>query len=374
MRRSAPLAALVALALVLPTGGTALAGGPGDGPGEPDAAAGSVTADPEVVEDLTIDRALARAVSANQDLPYAGQLTVVTFSERGPQIAELDLERGEGGVRMVSDAGDEVGRADGTGFLRSSEQLLRVGGVERVPAQLDRLRTKYEVTLGAEEELDTGSAVPLVLAERDRAVVREVLYLDVETGLIVRRETFGRDGQPVRTIAYTSLEVGGSAVTMPASDGLDVEEHLATPGEAAELREAGFVVPDRLPHGYELLAALEVPEASVPTLHLIYGDGLYSVSVFQQQGRMKRTVVDGAAELHAPGGGAVWRWPGSEPRRVVWAGDGATFTALADTPTDELIDVVSGLPIDPVPSTLDRLGRGLQRVAAWFGRGDRSET
>lgn len=375
MRHRALLAAVVVLALT-PLAGVAAHDRENEPPpdGGADAARATVGADAATVEDRAIDRALARAVSSNQDLSHGGRMTVVTFSERGPQIAEIDLSRTDQGVRMTREGGDEVGRVDGTGYLSSSSQLLRVGGVERVPAQLDRLRTKYTASLGGSEDLDTGPATPLVLAERDTEVVREVLYLDDETGLIVRRETFGRDGEPVRTVAYTSLQLEVGSVALPASDGREVHEHDVAAGDAATLRAAGFVVPDQLPHGYELLAALQVPEAGVPTLHLIYGDGLYTLSVFQQQGRMKRTAVDGAARLRTADGGTVWRWPGSEPRRVVWSGDGSTFTALADTPTDELIDVVAGLPIDPEPSTLDRLGRGLQRVGGWFARDDRSDT
>lgn len=369
------LVVLVCMAAVL--GPVAVASGDDDADdghdAEVDASPAMMVADPEVVEGRAVDRALARAVSANQDLAHAGEMTVVTFSERGPQIAELDRTQSQDGLRMTRDGGEVVGHAEGVGYLRSSSRLLRVGGVERVPDQLDRLRAKYTASLGEPAGLDTGAALPVVLTEHDTDVVREVLYLDDETGLIVRRETFGRDGAPTRTIAYTSLAVGHQLVTMPTSGNRTVQEHSVTPGDTAALRDAGFVVPDRLPHGYELVAALEVPDAAVPTLHLVYGDGLYSLSVFQQLGRMKPTSIDGAAELDTPDGGTVWRWPGSEPRRVVWSGDGATFTVLADSPTDELIDVVAGLPIDPGPSTLDRLGRGLQRLGGWFGRDDRSE-
>lgn len=321
----------------------------------------------------TVDRALVRAVQASRDIPSRGRVTVVSFGERGPQITELDLARGEGSIEMVGDGGYRVGRVGGTAFLRSSEQLLRVGGAERVLTQLDRLQTKYDAALGETAELDTGPALPVRLTEHATGQLREVLYLDDHTGLVVRRETYDRAGAPVRVVAYTSMEVGAGVIAMPAGDGLEVEDHEVTAGHVATLRAAGFVVPDRLPHGYELVAALEVPGARVPTLHLVYGDGLYSVSLFQQQGTMRRTSVDGAVALDAAGG-TLWRWPGSEPRRIVWGGGGLTFTLLADAPTDELIEVAAGLPIDPEPSTLDRLGRGLQRLGDWFTRDDRSET
>ena len=332
-----------------------------------------------VAADDPIDRALARAARTG-GRPYVGEMTVVTFSGRGARVAEIDLTRGEGSVRMARDGGWELERAGGEAFLRSPGGSLRIGGVERLPDQLDRLRTKYAVEPGAPVELDTGPAVPLALVERATAVRREVLYLDEETGLCVRRETFSTSGEPVRVVAYTALEVGG-AETRARSE-LDGDPAAPGPQRAASvdpadidrLRAAGFEVPGALPRRYELLAVREVADAAVPTVHLMYGDGLYTLSVFQQRGRLSRTAVAGALELRTSHGGAVWRWPGSEPRRIVWSGGGSTFTALTDAPTDELLELVDGLPIDPAPSTLDRLRRGMTRVGRWFWPTDRSET
>lgn len=325
-------------------------------------------------DETAVDAVLERAVAANGSLPHEGDLVVVSFSEEGPRIARLDVAFGDEGVRIARESGTEFGRVDGQGFLRSSSRLLQVGSVERVPVQLGRLHGKYAAAVGAPVELDTGRAVPVTLHERQTTVLREVLYADEETGLIVRRETYGRDGRPVRTVAYTSLELVERLPTMPSASGLEVQEHEVTAADASALRDADFVIPDSLPLGYELVTALEVPGARVPTLHLIYGDGMYTLSLFQQQGRMKQTATAGATELRTSTGGAVWRWPGSEPRRIVWSGEGATFTVLADTPTDELLEAIAGLPTDPSPSTLERLDRGLTRVGRWLSPKDRSDT
>jgi hypothetical protein len=333
---------------------------------------------PTVAQDLDtdeeVDGALARAVQASHEVPHVGRVTIVSFSDQGPQITEIDLTRGAGDLRVQRDGGWELGRADGDAFLRSTDTLLRVGGVEHLPAQLDRLRAKYEPSLGASVVLDTGMAREVHLSELATGLRRETLHVDDVTGLIVRRETYGRDGRPVRVVAYTSLDVGPRTVVLPAPDGRVVVDHRLSAGALAGLRATGFVLPDRLPRGYELIAALEVAGARVPTVHAVYGDGLYTLSVFQQRGRMARTAVRGASELVTEDGGAVWRWPGSEPRKMVWSGDGGTFTVLTDAPTDEVLTAIAGLPTDPPPSTLDRLARGMARVGRWFWPMDRSDT
>lgn len=324
------------------------------------------------LDDPTVDADLARAVEASSTVAHTGTVTVASFSDRGPEVTQVEMTRGVGSLRYTRDGGWEIGRADGTGFLASSSTLLRVGGVERVPDQLDRLRTKYELRRGPSGPLDTGPARAIDVVEQATGTLRERVHLDERTGLIVRRETYDREGEPLRVVAYTELVVEDRAVVAPTADGRDVRDHAMLLTSRRDLVRAGFEVPARLPAGYELLEAGELEDASVPTSHLLYGDGLYTVSVFQQRGRLAPRAVRDATELRRADGGAVWRWPGSEPRRMVWSGDGHVYTALTDAPSDELLEVVGGLPSDPAPSILDRLTRGLIRVGRWFVPTDRS--
>lgn len=330
-------------------------------------------------EEEGVDAALTRAIEAADELPHGGLLTVVSFAAAGPRISELRVTRDADAIHLAR-AGEqrdgdgwEIGWTDGEAFLRSSDELLRLGGVEAPPAQLDRLRVKYRARLGDEVVLDTGPARVLHLVERSVGILRENLYLDEETGLIVRRESFGADGDPVRLVAYTQLHVDPVAVEAPTADGVDTQDHtFAARADADRLAADGHSIPRELPGGFELIAAAEV-DAATPAVHLLYGDGLYSLSLFQQDGRLARTAVHGATELATTNGGAVWRWPGSEPRRVVWTGEGRTFTVLTDAPTDELLDAIAGLPVDPSPSILDRLQRGISRAGHWLSFGEGSE-
>jgi hypothetical protein len=141
------------------------------------------------------------------------------------------------------------------------------------------------------------------------------------------------------------------------------------------LRSAGFVVPEELGAGYQLLAVHELSLDSQPAVHLLYGDGLYTLSLFPQQGRLASVGRRHAVALGTEHGGTVWRWPGSEPRHVVWTGDELTFTALTDAPADELLVAIGALPNDPPATALDRVARGFQRVGRWLtpGGGDDPE-
>ncbi|MEX2503698.1 MAG: hypothetical protein WD378_02540 [Egicoccus sp.] len=319
---------------------------------------------------------LDRALAAAREVPHTGRLVVASFSREGPQLTEVQVTRGvDGGLTVAKEGGWEVGRVGQEAFLRSSGTLLRLGGLEqRAAIDLERLVGKYLIEVQPQRtELDTGMTRVLELREHDGDRAREVLYLDLETDLIVRRETYDTEGEPMRVVAYSDLEVVDARVVAPDPEGLEVEAFSLSSADIAEIESRGFVAPATLPGGYVLQSGFERPEASVPTMHLVYSDGLYTLSVFEQQGRMSTAALEGATELTAPGGGAVWRLPGSEPRRVIWRGDERTFTAITDAPVDELLTVVTGLPNDPAPSMLGRLTRGISRVGRWLWPLDGSE-
>ena len=356
MRGSA--AAGVAACLLL----TLVAVPPVHAPALADGAPGTTTGDRAAAE------VLDAVVEASRSAAYEGRVVVATFSERGPAVSEMRITQWpDGELRVTRGEEWELGRVAGEGYLRSSpDTLLRLSGVERTPFELDRLLRKYALDLGETTDLDTGPARVVRVIERETGTRRERLHIDEESGLVVRRETFDRDGDPVRVMAFTRLETHEAEVVQHDEDDLEVERRALTPADTEQLREEGFLVPDPLPAGYVLVEVHEVEDAAVPTLHLVYTDGLYALSLYQQQGRLATSAVDGAARLTTDDGGHVWRWPGSEPRRVVWTGDRLTFTALTDAPTDELLTVASGLPTSRTGSILDRLARGLSRVGEWL--------
>jgi len=303
---------------------------------------------------------LARAADAATTTAYRGRLTVVSFTPQGPTLAAGTQARGAGAV-LLAGGGTELGRVDGQGFLRSATGLLTVGGVERTAFPPERLTRRYEARLEEVVELDTGPAQAIALHRRQDGSLRERWYSDLVTGLVVRRETFGSGGRPVRLLAFTELDPGGPTLELPAPEGRSVDRWSVTPGEVTGLREAGFTVPRALPGGFALERALEVPGGGVPTAHLVYHDGLYTLSIFQQLGRLAHDHLEPARR--ADDGALRWSWSDAGSQRLVWHGAGTTFSAYSDASIDDLLGVVAALPADPAPGLLERVGRGLVRLA-----------
>jgi len=200
--------------------------------------------------------------------------------------------------------------------------------------------------------------------------LRERLWVDDETGLVLRRESYGPNGQMLRLAVYLRLEVTppgsetGNGQPVPLTTVSQDTEEIDGEGLRA-LRAAGWVVPSELPRGYEQRAVYAVSGADTSPLHLVYDDGLYSVSVFEQQGPLDTNSLPPGAEQVAAGGGHAWVWPGAMPQRRVWEADGATFTMVGDAPPQEFLALAGAFPAPTQRGIGERVRAGFARLWSW---------
>lgn len=340
-------------------------------------AAGWAAQAPDPAEDAAWRATMERAVEATRGSAFRGRLVIVSFDVGGPSLAEVEVVKGPGGGMTMSRSAEAwlVGRSVDDAFYRSrAGNLLRLGNVERIDFDLEGLLTKYEVRLAGTRALNTGPATVLAIRERGAEQDREHLMVDEATNVVVRRETFDADGLPRRIVAFTDLTVTEAAIEGPSDDDAVVRGATRSVSEKGLriLDRTGWAVPHELPGDFDLQRGYALPDGEGSSLHLVYSDGLYTMSVYEQVGRMDHDAVAGAtevttAELH------VWRWPGSEPERVVWSSDQMTFTAISDAPLDTLLAAVEGLPADRPTGLAGRLLRGLQRVGSWLWPFDSTE-
>ena len=79
-------------------------------------------------------------------------------------------------------------------------------------------------------------------------------------------------------------------------------------------------------------------------VQVLYSDGLYDLSLFEQQGRLRRSDLPGAGEKVAIGRATGWRYPWPGGQLVVWSAAGKVFTAVSDAPADQVLTAVRSLP------------------------------
>jgi sigma-E factor negative regulatory protein RseB len=193
-------------------------------------------------------------------------------------------------------------------------------------------------------------------------VVAGRFWIDAASALVLRRETFDRAGRLVRSSAFTTVTVGSPILAVaPAA----VSDRLDTDGIDA-LRRDGWQIPSALAGDLELFDARMRTHSGERVLHLSYSDGLVTLSLFAQRGRLGAARMPGFSREKVSGS-AVWV-QSSSPERVVWGGGGRVFTLLSDAPPEAVRAAVTVLPHEKAAKSglLARLGRGLARLGSWL--------
>lgn len=359
---------------------------------QPVAATGEVREDDDPAAVETLRRALRAAVS----VAYSSEQVLRTWGPTGATTRVLTVHQDGEGRRRLQEGGA------GTGTGRAA--LLEPGAAPT--AQVDVLAL---VTGAYALRLEPGAAVlgrpASVVVAGDGGRVAARLWVDEATGVLLRQEAYDVDGRTVHEVVLTRFLLGpaGSSpglrgVTAPAAGPRSAARGGRTgplglallgrqdpgtadagtvpaaagrplaPEELEQLRRDGCTCPAELPSGYRLVDAragqLSVTggadgDPTARVTHLTYADGLFSISVFVQRGR-----------LAGPPPGREDRWGSTPvhlvdgwPLRVVWQGGESVLTAVSDAPLEDVRAVVSAIPQGPSEDdVLSRVGRGLRRV------------
>jgi hypothetical protein len=236
------------------------------------------------------------------------------------------------------------------------------------------------------------------LSLRRGDVVAARLWLDDASGLLLRQEVNDAAGNVRRMFCFVDLRVGAPPAS-PGSAGAPSGRSSSGASDATPPRPrtvSGALVrvarvpaqrtawhgatsaaerqswcdsvgcPGVLPAGYRLLDARRGSAGGAPVLQLVYGDGLSSISVFVQSGRLdpdnlrgfRADTWDGAA-VHVGDG-----WPA----RLTWQGGSRVFTAVSDAPLTDLRGTVASFPHDrpEADGVAAALGRGMRSVLEWL--------
>lgn len=373
MRRLVPVAgvAVVLGSLVLLVV-LVVPGGETPGRGGRDSAGGPGGGRPDPVADPLARRLLDRAAAAPHTVTYTGTQFVSAWASGRSTSQVLRVEH--------SPALGTTWQAPGRdGSPRSVRSAPGASGPSILDAGAAALLAQHYSLTSAGSEPVAGRDARVVEAWRpgaDSAAGSPVAryWVDRETGLALRREVYDRRGHVVRASAFVDVTVParetGSASYGGAMAGTlrEGQAWARTLDGAAvvRLRHHGWQCPESLPGPLPLVDARRGGQGG-GIVHLSYADGIASISVFQQRGSLDRERLDGYRQ-RSGGGHPVWVRDGV-PRRVVWSAGGTVFTVVADAPertVDRAVDALHAGTAAGAGGTMDRLGRGLNRVASWF--------
>ncbi len=272
--------------------------------------------------ELDVAGYLERMVGA-EGATYRARQLVVYFGE--PQSAAvLDVRSAPGGQFVRAESGESVTRlwrrAD-LGMVSKGADSINDPAPPSLALRPNAVLAKYEIEVEDVQDVIGVPLVPLAFSRRSDGATVERMWLHAPSGMVYRREFYGRGGALVGLSAILDMHWGERSAGDPVEPG----EHA--PVRVEQTSSAG--VPTTLANGYRLIGTyrFESPFGSRggPADHWVYSDGLHALSVFRTRGG-----------LRAPGGflptnlGASRGWVGPGPGTWAWEGGGRSWLMLAE--------------------------------------------
>lgn len=211
----------------------------------------------------------------------------------------------------------------------------------RSPSSAPAPDRKYELSVKRGPKI-AGRPTSMVRATLDGGdAVEERLYFDVHTSLLLRRELLDAKERVVRSISFTKISgvVTATTESKPHVPKLAANASHDAPRAVTKIDEA-FRAPSSLGKGYRLVGRYRHPNG---TVQLLYSDGLFSMSVFEQLGALDWSALPEGGLSRRVAGRVVRVYQSAGSTAVVWPRRGLVFTCVTDAPLADITPVVEAL-------------------------------
>lgn len=303
---------------------------------------------------------VAPALAQEQPLRAAGHA-----AERLSFVGVLDVRWLDGATAhaesllVQASNGSVVVKGDNTVMASPQQRLVEHAGgvwdllwpVTAVGAARPPASRKYQFINAAPAAVSGRSA--RVVEVRWGGQLLERLALDEATGLLLRREQFENGGGPSRTVEFQSISFNPTTVDAATGKIVNAAPEVVPPTRIP----SGISAPRALTDGYERVGLYR----RSGVMQVLYSDGLYDLSVFEQRGRLDRQDLPEGDSVQI-GESRGWHgvWPGGHV--LVWERSGTVYTAVSDAPLDQLLGAVRSLPPASAPRSFLRQLRQVCRL------------
>jgi sigma-E factor negative regulatory protein RseB len=319
------------------------------------------TADPEAM------RLLSKAGGAARATAYQGTEYMTSWYSAASTTSLLDVAHTPGDGTFMKSGGAKGGPGAVSFESDAAADQAAAGAIST--GRLDLLAANYTVIRVADGSA-CGRPAMVIEARRADGTVAGRFWIDRDTGVLLHRDLLDGQGRTVISTGFQNFDV----VPAQAGAGRTGDDHTVSGlmgsnvslwgrGTGAKTL-SGWRVPRTLP---ENLSLFQTRSTSDPdTVQMAYSDGLSSVSVFVQRGRLNAGRLSGwrRALVH---GHPVFERDGQH-RWAVWDAGGQVYTVLADAPQATADAVVAALPHGGGSGDgfWRRLWRGGDRLATWL--------
>jgi hypothetical protein len=279
---------------------------------------------------------LTAARTASEGASYAGVL-VVTWRDHGRLHRTTTYARVDHGVVDLGTGGNRVLSRDGQRWVAAPSGWTLVLGPD-VPAQAPpSANARWDLRAAPGPPVAGRPTTVVLAADPATGTTRARFFFDRSTGALLRRDVLDLDGRLLRQVGFEAVAPFASAAPTPAP------QHAASAEPRPLTRvPSGVHAPATIGRGYRLLGRYRQPDGSV---QLYYGDGLFTLSLFEQRGTVDWDAMP-AGDDAAVRGVDTRAYATPTTTAVVWGAHGVVITCVSDAPPDQVQravrDVVGG--------------------------------
>ena len=175
-----------------------------------------------------------------------------------------------------------------------------------LPSSEVRFGSAYDVSIVREERVAGRSAMLLAIRPHDGFRFGHRLWLDRETAFPLRTELVDSSGRSIEQLKFADIRLDSVIPdqALQPSFNLDNFTWYTEPTRAEVLDVETEWVCDELPAGFRVVSTKteQLPGADTPVTHIVYGDGLATVSVFiadQHDSRIAERYSVGASNSYS---------------------------------------------------------------------------
>ncbi len=295
---------------------------------------------------------------------YRGRKVVVDFTRRGPQVTSMTVLCSPGGrERREFHATRGMLVVDGEyswQYLPEQGVVLKrpsraEGGELLRPDQLRQALASYEVRVAPAGTIAGRRSQALEFVPRQSGSrPRRRVWVDVETGLMLRTEVYGTDSRLAWLAVFEDLEYhpafDGAVFTMQVPPGARIVEAAAEPclepAEAARLAGLPLSLPAYLPEGFARQCIKVRRQRDYREIQVTFSDGLSLLSLFESTAfRAPEAASPVQAVAVGPWQG-LWHDLGSVTG-ISWRAQWANLALLGELSRTELYRIASSVRLRP---------------------------
>jgi sigma-E factor negative regulatory protein RseB len=167
-----------------------------------------------------------------------------------------------------------------------------------LPRQLSDLTENYLIRKGGTERVAGFDAQVITLEPKDNFRYTRTLWAETNSGLLLKTNVRNEAGNVVGQFAFTQLSIGGKIDKSQFVPRPDVPRILLGGGAAPARMDGQAWEVTQVPPGFKKIVDINrtMPGKEGPVRHMVFSDGLATVSVFiEPVGKGKEKVEEGGA-------------------------------------------------------------------------------